>query len=352
MIWLRADGGKEIGTGHIMRCLSVADALRERNEKVCFLTSDDSAAAIITKRGHCCRILQSDYRRPEEEIGKLLSCLEREKDGVFLADSYFVTKKYLKKVREYMPTCYIDDLGRTDMDADLLINYNIFANRAQYDGAKESVAAFLLGPEYAPLRREFKRVEYSVRERAKRVFLTTGGSDKYDLAGKILREALSCETTRKLEYCVVSGIYNEHLDGLKQLENAFANVKVFCNVDNIWELMRTCDIAVTAGGSTMYELCAVGIPIICFSFVDNQEKIVEGFADRGIVDFGGNYLKSGARMISDVTYHISSLAEDTDRRRLLSGRQKALVDGRGADRIAECLLGLKNTGCAEGNECV
>lgn len=340
MIWIRADGGKEIGTGHIMRCLSVADALRQRGEAVCFLTADDSATALVERAGHDHRVLNSDFKHPEGELDALPALLSEDKEGVFLADSYFVTDLYLSRVREYMPVCYMDDMGISGLTADMLINYNIFADASIY-GKSEEGTEYLLGTLYAPLRREFCEVPYQVRDQVRRVLITTGGSDRYDLAGKILKEVLSNPDTRNLEYCVVSGTYNEHLPALLEIESQYGNVKALSNVTNMSELMQTCDIAVTAGGSTMYELSAVGVPIICFSFVDNQEKIVEGFREREIVCFGGDYLRQGDRMVKDVAAHIALLSENVELRRSYSRRQRALVDGLGAVRIAERLCGLK-----------
>ena len=342
MIWIRADGGKEIGTGHIMRCLSVADALRQMGEAVCFLMADGSAAALVEKAGQDYRVLDSSFQHPEEELDALLSLFSEGGKDFFLADSYFVTPSYLSRIRACMPVGYMDDRGISGLPVDLLINYNIFADASIYGGAEDQATEYLLGTRYAPLRREFREVSYQVRDRAERVLITTGGSDRYDLAGKILKEALKYPGTRDLEYCVVSGVYNENLPALLEIENGHPNVKIFNNVTQMSELMQSCDIAVTAGGSTMYELSAVGVPMICLSFVDNQEKIVEGFREREIVCFGGDYLRQGEQMVRDVVSHIALLSGDSELRRSYSGRQRALVDGRGAMRIAKSLCELRD----------
>lgn len=341
MIWIRADGGKEIGTGHVMRCLSIADALCRMGEQVCFLLADNSAVPLLERQGQEYRILNSSYQHPEEELETLLPLLGESQSGVFLADSYYVTDTYLRRIRDYMPVCYMDDRGITGLPVDLLINYNIFADVSLYECSGDERTLYLLGTEYAPLRREFKEVPYQVREKVRRVLLTTGGSDKYNLAGKILEEVLANEETQNLEYCVVSGVYNEYLSALLEIEKKHPGVQVLSNVTDMSELMRTCDIAVTAGGSTMYELSAVGVPIICFSFVDNQEKIVEGFRNRDIVCYGGDYLRQGERMVRDVAAHIELLCRNAEMRRSYSRRQKVLVDGQGAMRIARQLYQMK-----------
>ena len=348
MIWIRADGGKEIGTGHVMRCLSIADALRRMGEQVCFLLADCSAVPLLERHGQEYRILNSSFKHPEEELETLLPLLAENPCGVFLADSYYVTDMYLRRVRDYMPVCYMDDRGISGLPVDLLINYNIFADASLYEYPGKEGTSCLFGTEYAPLRREFKEVPYQVREQVKRVLLTTGGSDKYNLTGKILEECLERADIGSLEYCAVSGAYNEYLPSLLKIEKEHSGVQVFCDVTNMSELMRNCDIAVTAGGSTMYELSAVGVPIICFSFVDNQEKIVEGFRNRGIVCFGGDYLRQGDKMVRDVAAQIGLLCRDEELRKDYSRRQKALVDGLGAMRIAERLAAFAKYPCKHG----
>ena len=104
------------------------------------------------------------------------------------------------------------------------------------------------------------------------------------------------------------------------------------------QLMQSCDIAVTAGGSTMYELCAVGIPILCFSFVDNQEKIVKGFLEQKVVCFGGNYLVQGESMFDDISEQIALLKRNLSLRQESSRKERELVDGQGAMRIAGHLM--------------
>lgn len=339
MIWIRADGGKEMGTGHIMRCLSVAAALRQMGEQVCFLAADDSPVPLLEAGGHSYRVLGSSYRNLEEELPVLLPILRETEKSLFLADSYFVTAEYLRRVGELMPVCYMDDRGISSLPVDLLINYNIFAERSLY-GEGSCKTGYLLGTEYAPLRQEFQKAGVPVKEKAERVLITTGGSDRYDLAGRILRQALQAPEIEDLEYCVVSGIYNQYLPQLLELERHNGNVRIFSNVTSMAKLMQSCDIAVSAGGSTMYELCAVGVPILCFSFVDNQEKIVEGFAQRKVVCFAGNYLSQGEHMIRMLTEHIALLRNSVELRRSYSAKGRELVDGRGAVRIASHLCEL------------
>ena len=336
MIWFRADGGREIGMGHIRRCLSVSAALQELGGQTCFLVADDAAVSLLDAQGQDYRVLNSSWQNPEEELKTMLPMLRESGKGVFFADSYYVTAEYLRQIGELMPVCCMDDMGISGLPIDLLINYNIFATSSLYTMG-DGKTNYLLGTKYAPLRREFQNAYQPVREKAERVLITTGGSDRYDLTGQILRNALQKPETKDLEYCVVSGPYNEHLPQLLEMERKHGNVHIYSNVTRMSELMQSCDIAVTAGGSTMYELCAVGVPILCFSFVDNQEKIVEEFRKRRIVRFAGNYLTQKEQMIPLLTEQIAALHDSVELRRSCSEKERELVDGQGAWRIAERL---------------
>lgn len=336
MIWFRADGGREIGMGHIRRCLSVSAALQELGGQTCFLVADDAAVSLLDAQGQDYRVLNSSWQNPEEELKTMLPMLRESGKGVFFADSYYVTAEYLRQIGELMPVCCMDDMGISGLPVDLLINYNIFATSSLYTMG-DGKTNYLLGTKYAPLRREFQNAYQPVREKAERVLITTGGSDRYDLTGQILRNALQKPETKDLEYCVVSGPYNEHLPQLLEMERKHGNVHIYSNVTRMSELMQSCDIAVTAGGSTMYELCAVGVPILCFSFVDNQEKIVEEFRKRRIVRFAGNYLTQKEQMIPLLTEQIAALHDSVELRRSCSEKERELVDGQGAWRIAERL---------------
>lgn len=341
MILIRADGGREIGSGHIMRCLSVAGALRERGKEVLFVLADDAAAGLLTERGQQFRILHTDYRKPEEELPAFLPLLERYRPELFLGDSYFMTAEYLEQVGRYTKTAYMDDMCAFSCPVDVLINYNIYGEQLPYrKQALPRNRAFLLGCAYVPLRTEFRNVNYSVRKNAENVLITTGGSDTYNLAGQILETALADTGAGKMHYHVVSGAFNRHLPKLQKIEKTNDKVQIHQNVHNMAELMEQCDIVVTAGGSTMYELCAVGVPIICFSFADNQERLVETFIEKKLACYGGNYLKEKAELPKRVVEHIRILAESETLREDYSRHEKKLVDGKGAERLAEALIGL------------
>lgn len=338
MIVIRADANAKIGTGHVMRCLAIAAALKTLGKEVCFIGADAETADFLAKRDWQCLVLHSAYDRLEEELPLLTSLLLEKKAEVLLVDSYFVTEKYFQTLKKQVKTVYMDDLFSFPYPVDALVNYNIYGALLPYEKEMPETELYL-GTEFVPLRQEFQNTEYAVRENATQVLITTGGSDRYNLAGQLLETALASAGTENLQFHVVSGSFNKNLPALKEIAEKHKNVQLHCDVKNMAELMLGCDIAVTAGGSTVYELCAVGVPVLCFSFVDNQEKIVETFAQQELVAFGGNYLKDGSKMLKALTEKLAFLAADKTARESYSKKERSLVDGQGAERIARVLAG-------------
>lgn len=337
MIVIRADANKEIGMGHMMRCLSIGAELQKLGKEVLFVLADQEAAGLLESRGQDYYVLSSSYEDMEAELPVLLPLLREKKPELLLLDSYFVTPYYLEQVGSCTRTAYLDDVCAFPYPVDLVIDYNIYADTLPYKG-QGGKPAYLLGCAYVPLREEFRSVPYKVRENATKVLITTGGSDKYNLAGQILQTALKHARTAGLEYHVVSGALNSHLPELKEIAQASLNVHIHCNVTNMAALMQECDIAVTAGGSTVYELCAVGVPFLCFAFAENQEKMVETFVKEELVCFGGSYLQDGADMTGHIVESLAALAANREARERYSRKERTLVDGLGAERIAEKLL--------------
>lgn len=384
MVVIRADANSKIGMGHVMRCLSVADALLKRGEEVLFVTADDTPVPLLTKKGVPYRVLHTDYADMEAELPGLLCILQeltqraelpeevlsrmssQRKDIAILVDSYYVTEKYLAALKKRITTIYMDDIYAFSYPVDMLINYNIYGEEMGYEkDAAFADTKLLLGTEYVPLREEFSagagyaqsRKELSaetenvtpaedrLHQTAEQgrtadggILITTGGSDSFNLAGQLLMEAMKYDALKEKEYHVVSGSLNPHIGELQALAQKHENIHIHCNVTNMAELMAESEVALSAGGSTLYELCAVGVPVIAFSFAENQERLVQTFVKRGIAQYGGNYRTDGNKMIQNTIAGLEKLCGDEALKTEYRRKALQLVDGRGAERIAEALL--------------
>ncbi len=371
MVVIRADANSKIGMGHVMRCLSVADALLKRGEEVLFVTADDTPVPLLTKKGVPYRVLHTDYADMEAELPGLLCILQeltqraelpeevlsrmssQRKDIAILVDSYYVTEKYLAALKKRITTIYMDDIYAFSYPVDMLINYNIYGEEMGYEkDAAFADTKLLLGANYVPLREEFSAGAGYVQSRKELslgaanvtpaeeggILITTGGSDSFNLAGQLLMEAMKYDALKEKEYHVVSGSLNPHIGELQALAQKHENIHIHCNVTNMAELMAESEVALSAGGSTLYELCAVGVPVIAFSFAENQERLVQTFVKRGIAQYGGNYRTDGNKMIQNTIAGLQKLCGDEALKTEYRRKALQLVDGRGAERIAEALL--------------
>lgn len=366
MVVIRADANSKIGMGHVMRCLSVADALLKRGEEVLFVTADDTPVPLLTKKGVPYRVLHTDYADMEAELPELWEVLRElpqgaespdavlaQKNTSILVDSYYVTEKYLAALKKRITTIYMDDIYAFSYPVDMLINYNIYGEEMGYEkDAAFADTKLLLGANYVPLREEFSAGAGYVQSRKALslgaanvmpaeeggILITTGGSDSFNLAGQLLMEAMKYDALKEKEYHVVSGSLNPHIGELQALAQKHENIHIHCNVTNMAELMAESEVALSAGGSTLYELCAVGVPVIAFSFAENQERLVQTFVKRGIAQYGGNYRTDGNKMIQNTIAGLEKLCGDEALKTEYRRKALQLVDGRGAERIAEALL--------------
>lgn len=352
MVVIRADANSKIGMGHVMRCLSVADALVKRGEEVLFVTADDTPVPLLTKKGIPYRVLHTNYADMEAELPELWEVLRELPQGAespeealpqrntfILVDSYYVTEKYLAALKKRITTIYMDDIYAFSYPVDMLINYNIYGEEMGYEkDAAFADTKILLGTEYVPLREEFSAAEQQRTAADGGILITTGGSDSFNLAGQLLMEAMKYDALKEKEYHVVSGSLNPHIGELQALAQKHENIHIHCNVTNMAELMAESEVALSAGGSTLYELCAMGVPVIAFSFAENQERLVQTFVKRGIAQYGGNYRTDGNKMIQNTIAGLETLLEDENLRTEYRKKARTLVDGKGADRIAEAIL--------------
>ncbi len=364
MVVIRADANSKIGMGHVMRCLSVADALLKRGEEVLFVTADDTPVPLLTKKGIPCRVLHTDYADMEAELPKLWEVLRElqeealsrmpsqrtespeaalaQKNTSILVDSYYVTEKYLEALKKRITTIYMDDIYAFSYPVDMLINYNIYGEEMGYEkDAAFADTKFLLGTKYVPLREEFSAAEQQGTAADGGILITTGGSDSFNLAGQLLTEAMKYDALKTKEYHVVSGSLNPHIGELQALAQEHGNIHIHCNATNMAELMAESKVALSAGGSTLYELCAMGVPVIAFSFAENQERLVQTFVKRGIAQYGGNYRTDGNKMIRNTIAGLEMLLEDENLRAEYRKKACTLVDGKGAGRIAEAILSCR-----------
>jgi len=189
-------------------------------------------------------------------------------------DSYFVTKTYLESLAQVTEIIYIDDLDKFKYPVNMLINYNLYAGDMGYEiKYKGTTTKLLLGTAYVPLRKEFENMPERKFRDIKKILITSGGTDKYNMVGNILGRMVKNPEYRNIDMYCILGRFNINSGKLRQEYGNLPNVHLLNNVHNMDFYMKNCDLCITAGGTTIYELCVSGMPSILYSIADNQINI-------------------------------------------------------------------------------
>lgn len=334
VILIRADGNENLGMGHLMRCMSIATALEKRNAKCIFIVAQEQAGTYVKEKGFVCEVLNTDYRHMEAELPLLEALAMKYLPKCWLVDSYQITQEYLTGLRKTAPVFYMDDTGENIYEADGLINYNIYGQDLGYEAKCPAGMKLLLGAGYAPVKREFLSIEYLIRDKVRNVLITMGGSDKLNIAGALC-QCLLDSLPEEICITVICGRFNSHLEELNQLQSKESRIRILVDVPDMWNRMQETDIAVSAAGSTMYELSAMGVPTVCCYYVENQKRIAEGFASMIGMTNAGDYSQYPDETLSIITEVVCKLADSEEERERLSSCMKQIVDGQGAERIAK-----------------
>lgn len=343
MIFFRVDGNKNIGSGHIMRCISIAEAAVEYGFKCLFCLADNSFQYFIEKKGFKCYVLETDYSNPDGELSVLLRLIDRVQPQMVIVDSYYVTESYLLKLHEAAKLIYIDDLGLQGFPVDIVINYNIYGAGIDYESmcrkAGFSVPKLLLGPKYVPLRSEFQKLAHrELRADISNVLVSTGGADSEHVALQLVH-ALCAEQRliNQYRFHFVIGALNTDYMQLQHLTQGHPNIILHKNVTRMSRLMMQCDIAISAAGSTLYELCACGVPTITYVLADNQRRAEIEFTRKGMMLSVGD-IRNNSKFAQDMIACVRELGTNLELRKRLTSNTNRAVNKKGVFCLVEEII--------------
>ena len=337
-IAIRADGSAKIGMGHLMRCLSIAQALLEKKTQVVFITNNEQSRAFIREKGFACELLEGTYRTMDDEVEDTQKVLQKKNVQLLLVDSYQATETYLARLVAVVPVFYMDDLGRMGLPVSGLINYNIYGQSMGYEKQYQADVRLLLGSLYAPVKEAFRTTAYEVRDKVTNILITMGGSDVLNIAGN-LGEVLLKDLPKDVTLTLVCGRFSPHLEKVRELaEQTKERVLVLTDVSDMWNVMKKCDLAIAAAGSTMYELCTMGVPTICCYYVENQRRIAEYFGRETSMLNAGDFSKNPENVLESIKDRTLELIESKAVRKQLAIEMQKVTDGMGAWRIADELM--------------
>jgi len=344
---VRADATPAMGTGHIMRTLALAHAWHAAGGQVTYLSHCPAPGIPERIRAAGAGLIEIEGPHPElDDLDTTLALLDRLKtDGErhpppwVVTDGYHFDAEYQRAIRAAgARLLVVDDMGHLDRyEADVLLNPNLAADRLAYRVAAHT--RLLLGPRYALIRPEFlacRPARRDVPETARKILVLAGGSDPTNLTGKIV-EALSEWGEPGLDVRVVVGAANPRADALRgQIARCRVNVELHVAPRELPELMARAEMAVSAGGSTCWELALMQVPALLAAVAENQRWIAEPLAAAGAATYLG---RCQDLTPAKIAVALSALSRDRASRERQCAAGCRLVDGAGAVRVMDALAG-------------
>jgi len=344
-LYIRADATPKIGIGHIMRCIAFGQAWKDRGGQVTFLSyceGDDLHRRIIDEDFDFIPI-EKPYPDPDELSStlKVLSAMSRELSATspwLVIDGYHFTPDYQKAIKENgCKLLVIDDMAHLDhYYAYILLNQNINAQDYKYSCDENTTQ--LLGCKYTLLRREFlkyKDWKRDIPEKARKILVTMGGGDPDNVTLKVIK-ALNSLNDSGIEVKIIAGPANPNINSLeKELHNSPHAFRLLSSASNMPELMAWADIAISAGGSTCWEMAFMGLPSLIITLADNQAGIAEGLAKAGAgIDLGWHEDIS----IKQCTQALKEILQDKNKRSRLSEQEQKIVNGKSRQKVISAML--------------
>lgn len=317
-----AHGNTETGMGHVMRALSLAEAFRSSGHSVSFFSKYPPGAEIIKGKGF--DVLNW------EKAGEWKDTKDFPAD-VIVIDSYEVSREYFEKLKERTKCLvYIDDLNAFKYPVDVIVNGTASALNMNYEALQD--AKLLLGLRYNLLRKEFFHVpKRKTGRKINNILITTGNSDPFHMTEKILQIFIEEKEFAGLKYHVIVGSGFDNNIWESRITDC-ADVCLYKNPDMMSEIMMNCDVAVAAGGSTLYELAACGIPAVVFAYAENQIPQITAMEQENLIRYLGTYTSvKKERLIKEIQY----FQENIEMREELVKKLQKLVDAQGSLRVVK-----------------
>jgi UDP-2,4-diacetamido-2,4,6-trideoxy-beta-L-altropyranose hydrolase len=335
---IRTDAGVRMGTGHVMRCLALAQAWQDAGGRATFalaagaeglhprLASEGVEIQTLTAEPG-----SADDTRQTNELALRAAWV--------VLDGYHFSGAYQRALKEAgRRLLVVDDNGHAGhCGSELVLNQNLHADEKLYRD-REPGTQLLLGPRHALLRREFRQWRgwsRPIPEHARKVLVTLGGSDPDNVTGKVLL-ALREVHTPGLETVVVAGAANPHRAHLERAARSEGiRVRLYGDVSDMPGLMAWADVAVAAGGGTSWERALMKLPSLVVVLADNQREVAASLATAGV---GWNLGEPDSLSPAGIAAALQRLLEAHKDRAGMARRGAALVDGWGAARVCDRLV--------------
>jgi len=354
-IAFRTDATSQIGTGHFMRCLTLADELKKQGAQIRFVSRDlpdhlrdmltEKDINLVSLKNHASASQINDLAHSAwlgisqaQDAQDTLQALSDQSWDWLVVDHYALEARWESAMRgTAKQVMVIDDIADRQHDCDVLLDQNFYADmQTRYSGKVPAHCQLLLGPRYALLREEFRKLHEQIKPRTgevKRILVFFGGVDADNYTGRAI-EALVNIDIKGVDVDVVIGARHPCRT---EIETKCAVQGFVCHVqtDKMAELMAAADLAIGAGGSATWERCCLALPTLALCTSDNQQKQIADAAQGGLL-----YAPVCNTNLADIIKrHVTALIENAYLRQFISRLAMQAVDGRGVLRI------IGNLGC-------
>ena len=355
-IVVRADASLTMGSGHIMRCLTLADWLKQQGHDISFIcrAHDGHLADLIGQKGFSVQLLAksetADFIKQHvhsewlgasesDDFAECKPILQALKPDWLIIDHYAIGKNWEQQAKRLLPNLKIlaiDDLADRTHDCEILLDQNFGRKNEDYQPLVPSDCQRLLGTRYTLLRDEFARWRAISLNRRKSVqppnniLVNLGGVDNDNVTLKILQSLNTFvqQSTQAFNVTVVMGKTAPHIVRIQDFaKQANFPCHVIVNANNMAELMANADLAIGAAGSTTWERCCLGLPMVLIVLADNQQVIAKALADKNVV----KVVTDMAALDEQLPRLLSEIADNYKK---FSRQSAKLVDGQGAKRVA------------------
>lgn len=346
-VLIRTDASVSIGSGHLMRCLTLSNQLRNEGAEVAFVCRDVPGAMFEMLQSFNYRFIKlpiSLTDKPSQRLDARETIKAARKlfpDGIdwLIVDHYELNIVWERMLRSHTSKIMvIDDLANRMHDCDLLLDQNYYLDQNQrYQGLVPDKCIKLLGPKYVLLRPEFNEARKKLRPRngtVRKILIFFGGSDFTNQTSKAL-DAIKIIGRQEIAVDVVVGSGNPFQNKLQILCYEMPNVKYHCQVSNMAQLISAADIAIGAGGATSWERCLLGLPTLTVVFAYNQLQTTLDLEKIGATEFLG--------WADDITAYdlaraIDQLINDPNRLNNLSERATHILqEWQGAEAVTSVM---------------
>ena len=365
-VLFRVDAGLQIGSGHVARCLTLADVIEKQRGQATFVCRDHEGhlSEWIQSRGHEVRMLSSSAdlhytndHQPDNHLphaawlgtsqpvdaAQTIDVIDNDSFDWLVIDHYAIDARWEKQLRTLIPrSLVIDDLADREHLSNVLLDQNFHPHpEDRYSNRVPTNCHLMLGPKFALLRPEFAeaRSRANHSDEIRRLMIFMGGMDEHNVTSRVLRMLKHCDHVLPHEIHIVIGSANPHRDLLQRecdalQESTQHHTLLHVQVDDMASLMSRMDLAIASGGTNTWERCCLGIPTVTIAVAENQTEVSQQLDAMGVTTYLGNHHELDAPTLST---NLHQFLTNTNQHPRLRTASLDLVDGRGAERVIDCM---------------